>query len=77
MNNLLALIRAHPTLVAFGVYYVLSAAIGSLPMPDATSGKGYRWFFGFANTLAANVTRALASRLPKDAQVPQAPTKQS
>jgi hypothetical protein len=26
-------------------------------MPDASSSKFYRWFFGFGNWLAANITR--------------------
>ena len=69
MKSLIALYIAHPALISLGFYYVCSAAIGSMPMPDAQSGKGYRWLFGFLNTLAANVTRALASRLPKDAQL--------
>ncbi len=64
MSNLILFLKAHPTAVALGLYYVMSAAIGSLPMPDADSHKFYRWFFQFANTLAANVTRAYASKLP-------------
>jgi len=72
MNTLIAMYHAHPALWTLGGYYVLSAAIGNLPMPDATSGKGYRWFFGFSNALAANVARAMASRLPKDVTI-QAP----
>ena len=39
-------------------YWLLSAAVGSLPAPDESSSKGYRWFFAFANTVAANVSRA-------------------
>lgn len=64
MNSLIALIKAHPTVVTMGAYYVLSAAIGSLPMPDANSHLFYKWFFAFANAVAANVTRAYASKLP-------------
>lgn len=45
-------------------YWVFSNAVGSLPMPDPTSGKGYAWFFKFANGLAANVSRALAGKVP-------------
>jgi len=68
MTGLLAFIKLHPTMISLMLYYVMSAAIGSLPMPDATSHVFYRWFFGFANTLAANVTRAFASKLPVPAQ---------
>lgn len=64
MTNLIVFMKAHPTALILGLYYVMSAAIGSLPMPDADSHKFYRWFFQFANTLAANVTRAYASKLP-------------
>lgn len=59
-------ISAHSTLFSLGAYYVLSAGVGSLPMPDATSGKFYRWFFAFSNTLGANIARVYASKLPKD-----------
>ena len=55
------------TLLVLGSFWVFSAAIGSMPAPDANSGKGYRWFYGFANTLAANVTRAFATKLPSGA----------
>lgn len=66
-------IHAHPALWSLGTYYVTSSAIGSLPMPDTDSHKFYRWFFQFANTLGANVTRALASKLPP---APPEPPKQ-
>ena len=68
MNSLILLIKAHPTMVTMGGYYVLSAAIGSLPMPDGSSNTFYKWFFAFANAVAANVTRAYASKLPASAQ---------
>lgn len=57
-------IVAHPTSFVLGLYYVTSAGIGALPMPDATDSKFYRWFFQFSNTLSANVTRAYAAKLP-------------
>jgi len=66
MTQLLSYISAHQTLFALAGYYVLSAGVGSLPMPDASSGKFYRWFFQFSNTLGANITRAYASKLPKE-----------
>lgn len=47
-----------------GAYWIFSAAIGSLPAPEPDSGKFYRWFFQFSNTLAANVTRAFSSKIP-------------
>ena len=70
MNALIAAYHSHPALWTLGAYYVMSAAVGAMPMPDAQSGKGYQFLFGFANAVAANVTRALASRLPKDATPP-------
>ena len=45
------------------LYYVLSAGIGAMETPDATSGKGYRWLFKFANMLAANFSRAAQSHV--------------
>ena len=71
MTSLILFVKTHPTMVTLALYYILSAAVGSLPMPDSTSHKFYRWFFQFSNTLAANVTRAYASKLPS---VPIAPT---
>jgi len=68
MTSLITFLKLHPTTVTLAVYYVTSAAVGSLPMPDASSHKFYRWFFQFANTLAANVTRAYASKLPAQIQ---------
>lgn len=62
---------AHQTISILVGYYVMSAAIGSLPSPDAESHKFYRWFFQFSNTLAGNLSRALASKLPKDIPPPQ------
>lgn len=48
---------------AFSVlaYHVGSAFVGSLPMPDTSSGTFYRFFFTFTNALAANYSRAKAS----------------
>jgi len=53
-------------------YHVLSAFIGSLEMPDNTSGKFYRFFFNFANAIAANYSRAKASNGPAGQQPPKA-----
>ena len=64
MNWLIDFYNAHPTGVTLGGYYVVSAAIGSMPMPDVASGKFYRWLFQFLNTISANVSRAWASKLP-------------
>ena len=62
-------LRAHPEILAsvtLGIYHIASAFVGSLEMPDATSGKLYRFFFAFANRIAANYSRASASgNVPK------------
>lgn len=54
-------VKLHPTAATMGLYYVMSAFIGSLSMPDNTSGGFYRFFFKFVNVLAANFARAQAS----------------
>ena len=66
MTQLFSYISAHSTLFSLLGYYILSAGVGSLPMPDTTSGKFYRWFFQFSNTLGANISRVYASKLPKE-----------
>ena len=55
------------TLIVLGAYYVASAAVGALQAPDANSSAFYRWLYVFANTLAANVTRAFGTKLPSGA----------
>jgi hypothetical protein len=37
------------------LYYVYNSAVQALPDPDATSGKLYRFFFGFLHSLAGNI----------------------
>jgi len=70
MSNIWAYVMAHQTLFTLGAYAVLSSAIGALPMPDNTSGKFYRWFFQFSNTVAANLSRVSASFGTKGQQPP-------
>ena len=66
-------ITAHPALSLLAAYYIFSAATGALPIPDKDSHFFYRWFFGFTNTLSANIARAYAAKgiaapePPKDA----------
>lgn len=66
MTAIWTYLAAHQTISILVTYYILSAAVGSLPMPDIASGKFYRWFFGFSNALGANLARVWASKLPKD-----------
>ena len=65
---------AHPAALSgltLGIYHIASAFVGSLEMPDATSSKGYRFFFAFANRLAANYSRAGAVKpVPTTEQAP-------
>jgi len=35
--------------------YIFACAVQSLPDPDVSSGKVYRFFFGFAHTVAGNI----------------------
>lgn len=51
------LVLHHP-LAALGGWYVYSAAVSSLPLPDQHSSKFYRWFFAFSHTLAGFLKRA-------------------
>lgn len=67
-------LMTHPVVmsaISIGFYHVASAFVGSLEMPDATSGKFYRFFFAFSNRLAANYARASASNGPAGAQLPK------
>lgn len=40
------------------VYFLFSAAVGAMEMPDANSSKRYRFWFRFCNRLAGNLDRA-------------------
>jgi hypothetical protein len=46
------------------IFWVVSAFFSSIPAPDANSTQAYRQFYKFANTFAANLTRAFATLLP-------------
>lgn len=55
-------VSAHSTTIAVvAAYYIMSAAIGSMPAPTAQSKPLYLFFFKFLNTLAANLTRAYST----------------
>lgn len=68
MSNAIAFFNAHQTIITLVAYYVLSAAVGSLPAPAADSGAFYRWVFQFSNTLAGNLSRAFSNKLPGGSQ---------
>jgi hypothetical protein len=50
---------------------LFAQAVNALPMPDATSGKFYRWFFAFFTALP-NVFRS-ASSMGREGQKAPAP----
>jgi hypothetical protein len=54
-------------------YYTFAAAVGALPLPDGASGKFYGWAFKFLNTLAANLSRAAAGKIPGTDALPTTP----
>lgn len=70
LHSIAVFLQAHPTTSALVSYYVLSAAIGSLPAPGGASGLFYQWFFKFSNTLAGNLTRAFSAKLGNAVQSP-------
>lgn len=63
MQNIWNFLVLHQTISILVAYYIASAAIGSLPAPQADSHMFYNWFFKFSNTLGGNLTRAFGSRI--------------
>lgn len=45
-------------------YWVFSNAVGSMPLPGPGANPWYAWMFKFLNGLAANLSRAFASKIP-------------
>lgn len=54
---------AHQVICTLVIGGVWSALIGALPAPTATSSLFYQFLFKFLNLLAANVSRALSTKL--------------
>jgi len=73
MNDFIKLLGDWHFLVLVGGYYTFAAAVGALPIPDAASSKFYGWAFKFLNTLAANLSRAAAGKIPGTDALPAAP----
>lgn len=70
----------HPYDSTLVSYYLFVTLVGTMPTPDTSSGKFYRWAFGFLNTIAAGVPRVAATMAPtsivaKALNVSQDPTK--
>lgn len=61
MGHFLAIHQVGTTLVG---YYLFSAAISAMPLPDTTSSKGYQWLFGMLHTLSGDIATAFASKIP-------------
>ena len=74
------LYTAHPYGSTLISAYVFVTAVGTMPTPDTSSGKFYKWAFGFLNGLAAGLPRVAATMAPtsliaKALNVAQDPTK--
>ena len=57
-------IAQHQFGAAVAIYWIFSAAVSSLPEPDAKSHPGYLWLYRFVHTIAGNITTAFGSRIP-------------
>lgn len=55
-------INSHGFICLF-IYYLMSAATGSMPAPTATSSSLYVFFFKFLNTFGASIFRAFSTRI--------------
>jgi hypothetical protein len=56
------LIVAHPFWAAVAAYWVFSAAVSAMPPPNG--GKGYQWAYAFLHTIAGNLDKTFASKIP-------------
>lgn len=64
MQSFLDLYNAHPVIVAMALYWIFSAAVSAMPMPQNGS-MFYKWAFAFLHTLAGSVARAVATKYPE------------
>lgn len=64
MNAIMAWFQnpLHASVITVFAYHAYSAFIDSLDAPDAQSSKFYRFMFRFVNRLAANYSKAGASK---------------
>ena len=63
MNALVSIYTNHPYISTLASYWFLSAFIGALPAPMATSSQLYVFFYKFTNSLGGNIVRALSTRV--------------
>jgi hypothetical protein len=47
------------------LYFGFSAAVSSMPEPDANSGTGYTWLYHFLHVLAGDLSHVVGSRIQK------------
>lgn len=64
MSDLLNIIGNPHFWALVATYWVFSAAVGALQKPSDSSSPFYKWAFQFLNTLAGNISRAFASKIP-------------
>jgi hypothetical protein len=61
---MITFIAQHQFWAAVAGYWILSAAVSSLPDPAASSSPAYLWLYRFLHTIAGNITTALGSKIP-------------
>ena len=64
VKALIALIQAHSVGFTLAAYWLFSAAVGAMPAPTDKQGAFYHWAFGFLNTLAGSISRAVTNKFP-------------
>ena len=58
----------HQLGAAVGLYWIFSAAVSSMPEPEAGGSAGYLWLFRFLHTTAGNVSTALDTAARRGAE---------
>lgn len=64
MDSLLNFVSQHQYIAGIASLWVFCAAVDSMPDPDATSGKFYRWAYPFLHKIAGNLSVKFADKLP-------------
>lgn len=54
----------HQSISVIALYWAFSAAVSSMPDPEATSSKGYLWLFRFLHSVAGNLSTVVGSKIP-------------
>lgn len=57
------LIQQHPGIACIAAYWIFSAMVGGMPLPQGTTGF-YLWLYNFLHILAGNLTAAVATKFP-------------